>query len=184
MAEGPAVNPNVDDVADRAKHGYATGTKLLAETQYRLGELASTGRLDPEESMSLQTNLFHIWEALYAGTLCAVRDEDTDDSTWEADNTYSDGCPVMTRIRIEPEETSELSWEHNRFMLGDGAVNEHPHGTICYISPRNPEDDQVVGDPPQELSSDFGDLRRRLLAHFDSGDEADPTEIDGDGEIY
>jgi hypothetical protein len=36
MAERPAVNPNVDDVADRAKHGYATGTKLLAETHYRL----------------------------------------------------------------------------------------------------------------------------------------------------
>jgi hypothetical protein len=63
--------------------------------------------------------------------------------------------------------------------VGDGAVNEHPHGTICYISPRNPEDDQVVGDPPQELSSDFGDLRRRLLAHFDSGDEADPADSDG-----
>jgi hypothetical protein len=28
----------------------------------------------PDESMSLQTNLFHIWQALYAGTLGAVRD--------------------------------------------------------------------------------------------------------------
>ena len=184
MAEGPAVNPDVDDVADRAKHWYANGTQVLAATQYRLAELAGTGRLDAEESMSLQTNLFYIWEALYAGTLCAVRDEDTDDSTWDkADNTYSDGRPVMIQIRIEPEEASELSWEHNRFMLGDGAVNEHPHGTICYISPRNPEDDQVVVDPPQELSSDFGDLRRRLLAHFDSGDEADPAESDGEDEI-
>jgi hypothetical protein len=184
MSKTPPVNPDVHDIADRAKHWYAEATQALAATQYRLGELAGTGRLDADESMSLQENLFRIWEALYAGTLCAVRDEDTDDSTWDkADNTYSDGRPVMIQIRIEPEEASELSWEHNRFMLGDGAVNEHPRGTICYISPSNPEDDQVVGDPPQELSTDFEDLRRRLLAHFDSDDEADPTEIDEDGEI-
>jgi hypothetical protein len=184
MANRPALNPDVHDIADRAKHGYATGTKLLAETQYRLGELADTGRLDPDESMSMQTNLFYIWEALYAGTLCAVRDEDTDDSTWdEADNTYSDGRQVRIQIRVEPSDSSDFSWEHNSFMLGDGAVNEHPHGTICYISPRNPEDDQVVGDPPRELSSDFGDLRRRLLAHFDWGDEADPADSDGQDEI-
>ena len=47
----------------------------------------------------------------------------------------------MIQIRIEPEEASELSWEHNRFMLGDGAVNEHPHGTICYISSVKPDDE-------------------------------------------
>jgi len=58
MAEGPAVNPNVDDIADRAKHWYANATQVLAATQYRLAELAGTGRLDPDESMSLQTNLF------------------------------------------------------------------------------------------------------------------------------
>jgi hypothetical protein len=47
MAEGPAVNPNVDDIADRAKHWYANATQVLAATQYRLAELAGTGRLDP-----------------------------------------------------------------------------------------------------------------------------------------
>jgi hypothetical protein len=44
---------------------------------------------------------------------------------------------------------------------GDGAVNEHPRGTICYIAPNNPEVDQVV----------------------DLGDEADPTDSDGEHEI-
>src|SRR6476660_2383732 len=62
MAERPAVNPNVDDIADRAKHWYAKATQVLAATQYRLAELAGTGRLDPDESMSLQENLFYIWE--------------------------------------------------------------------------------------------------------------------------
>jgi len=49
MAERPAVNPNVHDIADRAKHGYAIGTRLLAAVQYRLAQLAGTGRLDPDE---------------------------------------------------------------------------------------------------------------------------------------
>jgi hypothetical protein len=158
MAERPAVNPNVHDIADRAKHCYATGTKLLADTQYRLGELAGMGRLHPDESMSLQTNLFHIWEALYAGTLCAVRDWDTDDCTWdEADNTFSDGREVMTQIRIEPWETPECHWEYNQFLLDEGAVKEHPRGTISYIAAVNPQDDHVI----------------------DLGDEADPTDSDG-----
>jgi hypothetical protein len=184
MQQPPPVNPDVDDVADRAKHGYATGTKLLAETQYRLAELAGAGQLDPDESMSLQDKLFSIWEALYGGTVCAVRDWDTDDCTWdEADNTYSDGRQVMLQIRIEPVELSNFSWEHNRFMLGDGAVNEHPLGTISYISPVNPEDDQVVGDPPQQLSTDFDALRKQLeQAAIDGGDETDPAESDGEDE--
>jgi hypothetical protein len=161
MSRTPPVNPDVHDIADRAKHEYAEGTQLLAETQYRLAELAGTGGLNADESMSLQTNLLHIWEALYAGTLCAVRDEATDDCTWdEADNTYSDGRQVRIQIRIEPEEASDFIWEHNRFTLGDGAVAEHPLGTICYIAPINP-DDQVV----------------------DLGDKANPADSDGEGEI-
>jgi hypothetical protein len=133
------VNPHVDDIADRAKHGYAVATKLLAETQFRLAELAGTGRLDPDESMRLQDNLHDIWQALYGGTLCAVRDEDTDDRSWdEADNTYSDGRVVMVQVRIEPE-SSDTNWEHNRFLLADGAINEHRLGTVCYISLVDPE---------------------------------------------
>jgi hypothetical protein len=160
VAEKPAVNPNVDDIADQAKYRYANGTKLLAATQYRLAELAGSGRLDPDESMSLQENLFHIWQALYAGTLCAVRDDDTDDSSWhETDNTYSDGRQVMIQIRIEPWETPECHWEHNRFLLDEGSVKEHLRGAICFISPINPQDDHQV---------------------VDLGDEADPTDSDAE----
>ena len=72
-------------------------TRLLASVQYRLAELAGTGRLDPAHSMHMQTTLVRIWEALYSGTVCAVRDFDSDDHTWDwADNTYSNGCTVMT----------------------------------------------------------------------------------------
>ena len=159
MAQRPAINPNVDDIADQAKYCYATGTKLLAAMQYRLAELAGTGRLDPDESMSLQNDLVSVWEALYFGTVCAVRDWDTDDCTWdEADNTYSDGRQVMVQIRIEPGDSPDFSWKHNGVLLDEGAVNEHPLGTICDIAPINPEDDQV------------GDL----------GDEAGRTDSDGD----
>jgi hypothetical protein len=165
MSRTPAVNPNVNDIADQAKHAYATGTQALAALQYRLGELAGTGRIDPDESMSLQVGVVSVWESLYYGTLCAVRDEDTDEATWDEDgNTYSDGRTVMTQIRIEPLETSELNWEYNRFMCGDGAVNEHSRGTICYIAHHDPKRDQVADDPPQQWSTDDDDdLRRRLL---------------------
>ena len=36
MSTPPPLNPDVHNIADRAKHGYATGTQLLAATQYRL----------------------------------------------------------------------------------------------------------------------------------------------------
>jgi hypothetical protein len=135
MTAPPPVNSDVHDIADRAKHAYASATQLLAATQYRLAELAGTSRLDPQESESLQHRLVEIWQTLHAGTVWAVRDEDTDDATWdEADNTYSDGRRVMIQIRIEPRETSELHWEYKRFLLGDGAVNEHPRGTICCVN--------------------------------------------------
>jgi hypothetical protein len=181
MAEGPVVNPIVDDIADQAKYRYATGTKLLAAMQYRLAELAGTGRLDPDESMSLQHDLVSVWEALYFGTVCAVRDWDTDDCTWdEADNTYSDGRQVMVQIRIEPGDSPDFSWKHNGVLLGDGAVNEHPLGTICDIAPINPDDDQVVSDPPQlELPTDL----ETLQAAIDLGDGAYTAKSDGDDEI-
>jgi hypothetical protein len=187
MPQPPPINPDANDIADRAKYGYAAGAQLLATMQYRLAELAGTGRLDPEESKSLQRQLVSIWEALYSGTVCAVRDWDTDDCTWdEADNTYSDGREVMIQVTIEPREASRGNWEHNRFTVGDGAVNEHPLGTICYLSPINPEDVRVVRDPLQSsLPTDFGALQRRLLqAAIDAGDdEAEPHEGDGDDEI-
>jgi len=176
---GP-VNPDVHAIADQAKHEFAVATQILAETQYRLGELAGLGLLDPDESMSLQVNLFRVWEHLYFGTLCAVRDEDTDDPNWyEGDNTYSDGRPVRIKIRIEPEEDSDFSWEHNRFTLGDGAVAEHPLGTICYICPIDPAG-EIFRDA-QRTATNFEELRRMLLEGATGpGDDGDSEPSDGD----
>jgi hypothetical protein len=161
MPQPPPINPAVNDIADRAKHGYALGTRLLASVQYRLATLALTGRLEPDESMRLQHVLADIWSALYLGTTYAVRDEDTDDDTWdEADNTYSDGRTVMVQTRIEPWEDSDFSCKHNRFLCGDGAVNEHPRGTICHISPRQPTDEHGVADAsPKDPPGEFACLR-------------------------
>ncbi|MGV0069428.1 hypothetical protein ACRU44_17005 [Mycobacterium colombiense] len=148
MSRTPAVNPNVHDIADRAKHAYAEGTQLLAATHYRLAELAGTGRLDPDASISLQEDLVGIWVSLGAGTVDAVRNMDALPSTWEEDvNTYSDGRKVMTQVRIEPREVSS-GWQHNRFLVGGGAVLAHPQGTICCISHPGPVDDQVAVDAP------------------------------------
>lgn len=137
MSRKPPVNPDVDDIADWAKWGYATGTRLLSAVQHRLAKLAGTGRLDPDEAMFLQEALVDIWDALYMGTVSAVRDPETDDL--EDDTTYSDGRQVTIKIRIEPLEESVNRWEHNRFLPGDGGVLHFPRGITSYISPRYPE---------------------------------------------
>ncbi len=129
-------NSGTDRTADQAKYSYAATTSKLADLQYRLGELAAAGRLDAEESKRLQDSVVQIWELLYAGTLGAVRDEDTPDDTWDTqDNTYSDGRPVLVQSRIEPLEYSDWAWEFNKFMLGDGAVAERPLGAVYVINP-------------------------------------------------
>jgi hypothetical protein len=150
--------------ADRAKHGYAIGTRLLVHLHYRLADWAGTGRLDRSESMRLQRVLADVWWALYSGTTYAVRDEDTDEDTWDdADNTYSDGRTVMVQIRVEPWDESDSNREPNSFLLREGAVMEHPRGTICHVSPRKPPDDCVVDHEPQwDTFGPFGSLRKFL----------------------
>lgn len=156
----PPVNRDVHDIADRAKEGYAVGAEIIAQTQYRLAELAGTGVLDADESKRLQRNLCLIWESLYGGTLCAVRDWDTDDSEWDGyDNTYSDGRQVITQVRVEPRSESDECWEHNSFMLGDGAPNEFPLGTVSDIAPARPKEpvkNNLGSSPPA------GSLQQRL----------------------
>ncbi|MCV7017654.1 hypothetical protein [Mycolicibacterium aichiense] len=170
IPQRPAVNRNIHAVADQAKHAYAKGTQKLAAIQYRLGELAGKGLLDPEEATSLQGQLVGVWDSLYHGTLCAVRDEDTDDSTWDqADNTYSDGRQVVHQIRVEPEPTA---WgrEYDRFTLGDGAVADHPRGTVtCILHPDNKFDTQTPGNDETRNES----LAERLRRHRNGGNAAD-----------
>ena len=173
----PPVNRDVQDIADAAKYGYARCTQRLATMQYRLAELAGTGRLDPDESMALQVELVRIWEALYAGTLCAVRDEDTDDRTWDAaDNTYSDGRRVITKVRNVALEESDDCWMHNPCMSGDGAPNEFPRGIVSSIAlpPRN------RSAPPTESPSaarDSGSLQERMARHRLNPPSASPRNV-------
>lgn len=179
MFEKPPINPDSDAIADRAKHGYAHATLTLAAVQYRLAELAGSGHLDVKESKDLQQNLVEVWDALYAGTLSAVRDEDSDDWMWSvADNTYSDGRSVMIWTRVEPAESAEFHWEHNPFLLGGGAVEECPRGMICAIAPVDPSGDYIKDDVQE---TDFDSLRRRLLEAGFGGDEEEPREDDGEG---
>jgi len=140
----PPVNGNVDHIADQAKFYFAQGVSDLSELHYRLAELAGTGRLDPDESMRLQQSAVRVWEALYFGTVSAVRDRDTPDCTWdEVDNTYSTGRPVLVHSRIEPEEHSNWSWKHNSFMLGEGSVADRRRGVIFGINPISAEGDYL-----------------------------------------
>lgn len=160
----PSVNPDVNYIADEAKHTFAVCTRKLADMQFRLAELAGTDQLDAEESMNLQDNLFEIWEELYRGTLFAVRDWTIDDCTAdEAGNTYSDGRRVVTQVRVEPWEESDACWLHNPFLLGDGAPDEFPLGTISFIAMPPSE----FGAPPFD-PGELSDLRARLDRHHPS----------------
>jgi hypothetical protein len=69
-------------------------------------------------------------------------------------------------------------------MLGDGAVDDPPRGTICYISPIKPDEDRLVGNAPHRpLSTDFDALRKRLLKYATARDEEEDTQkADGDDE--
>lgn len=145
IALPPAVNPDRDDIADRAKHAFAVGTSLLAEVQYRLAELTGTGRLDRDANDELQGQLLLIWEQLYYGTLSATHDQRTDDyGSGEYDNTYRDGRTVRYKFRVQSVEQSDDSWEHNEYVLGDGAVAEHPRGEICVINAVNPAAPAII----------------------------------------
>ena len=78
----------------------------------------------------------------------------------------------MLQIRVEPAEESDFSWEHNRFTLGDGAVNEHPLGTVSYILPVDPNADHIPQPLPQEFLTEIEDLGSRMHQVLDA-DEAD-----------
>jgi hypothetical protein len=63
----------VHRLADHAKYVYAVGTRDIAGLQYRLAELAHTGRLDFEVHKRLQwDHCLAMWKTLYYGTTSAV----------------------------------------------------------------------------------------------------------------
>ena len=128
---------DVDDVTDLLKYVYATLSRAIAELQCQLAELTGTGRLHPDANENLQWNwCFPYWEFLYHNTINAVRNEDThDELDWDThDNTYSTGRQVMTRVDIEPGETTESHWAYNKYLCGDGPIQEYPRGAIFHIA--------------------------------------------------
>ncbi|MGO9285722.1 MAG: hypothetical protein ACLP75_22830 [Mycobacterium sp.] len=144
----------VHRLADHAKYVYAVGSRDIAAMQYRLAELAHTGRLDPEVHRGLQWNhCLPMWETLYHGTTSAVRDERTWDGGWDwADNTYSDGRQVMAQVRVKNWQILDRDWPYNGEMCGDGPIQEHPRGSLCQIAPvHDPEKDHYKYHPAIEI---------------------------------
>lgn len=68
----------VNRFADHAKHVYAVGNRDIASLQYRVAELAHTGRLSFDAHERLQwEHCFRMWETLYFGTLSPLHGERT-----------------------------------------------------------------------------------------------------------
>lgn len=128
-------NLDVDDVTDLIKYVYATMSQAIAELQYELAELTGTGRLDPDINQDLQDWCFQNWETLYFNTTAAVRNCDVDDEEWDThDNTYSNCLQVMTRVDVEPRETNWNHWQYNKYLAGDGPIQEYPRCGIFHIA--------------------------------------------------
>jgi len=128
---------DVDDVTDLLKFVYASLSRAIAELQYQLAELAGAGRLDLDANEDLQWNwCFSQWEFLDCNTINAVRDENNFDELEcdGGDNVYASGRQVMTRVYIEPHETNESHWQFNKYLCGDGPIQEYPRGAIFHIA--------------------------------------------------
>ncbi|MEX0745087.1 MAG: hypothetical protein WD118_05755 [Phycisphaeraceae bacterium] len=123
--------------ADHAKFVYAVGNRDIAALQYRLSEMAHTGRLDLDAHKLLQwDHCTAMWEALYFGTLSALHDQRTWDGAWGwYDNTFSDGRQVMVQARMKNWMDLDRDWPYNAGMSGDGPIVEHPRGSLCQIFP-------------------------------------------------
>lgn len=123
--------------ADHAKYVYAVGARDIAALQYRVGWLAHTGRMDAQASMGLQRDHCEaMWEDLFAGTTCAVRDWRTPDRWWDLyDNTYSDGRQVMVQVRLKNWEELERQLPYRSTICGTSPTREHPWGSVCHINP-------------------------------------------------
>ena len=153
----------VHRLADHAKYVYAVGTRDIAALQYQLAELAGTGRIDHKEQNDLQwRHCLPMWETLYHGTTCAVRDDRTWDGAWDwSDNTYSDGRQVMAQVRVNNWQKLDCNWPYNEFLCGDGPIQEHPRGSLCQIAPViDPEDakgDHLKYHPPVQIDLEASD---------------------------
>jgi hypothetical protein len=136
------ITDDVHLIADHAKYVYAVGSRDIAALQYRLAELAGTGRIDLEHHWHLQWgHCLPMWETLYHGTTCAVRDDRIWDSTWDwSDNTYSDGRQVMAQVRVKNWQELARNWPYNEFLCGDGPIQEHRRGSLCQIAPVHAND--------------------------------------------
>lgn len=129
---------DVDDVTDLVKYIYAGLSNAIADLQFKLAELAGTGKLDPQANMDLLQFGWCLptWEFLYYNTTAGVRREhDTCDWDWDRfDNTYSNGLQVMSRLEVEPYEIADHHWEFNEHLCGDGPIQEYPRNGVYHIS--------------------------------------------------
>jgi hypothetical protein len=130
------ITEHVQHVADHAKYVYAIGSRDIASLQYRLAAYAHVGLLAVEAHERLQWDHCHkMWETLYNGTVCAVRDDRMWDGGWDwCDNTYSDGRQVMSQVRVKNWDALERNLPFAG-IAGDGPCDEHPWGSVCSIAP-------------------------------------------------
>jgi hypothetical protein len=123
-------------IADRVKYCGALLLYELAQMQYRIGELATLGRLDREANHSLQWGVFN-----FDGIAYDVVDMAEATVDWSIEGGdfharfYRDGRIIETKIDLcLPRDAYDLIWpHHNDDLCGDGPIQHYPRGTLCHI---------------------------------------------------
>jgi hypothetical protein len=171
-AAGPKISEitsEIHRVADHAKYVYAMGSRDIAVLQYRLAELAGTGRLDTEAHEHLQwDHCLGMWQTLYYGTTSVLHDPTTWDGQWDwNDNTYSDGRQVTVQIRPTNWLEAERNWPYNEGMCGDGPLQEYPWASVSEIAPPDDPDPESRGN--RWIAIDLDYLNRQIAMVKDRG---------------
>jgi hypothetical protein len=146
----PFINPDLDldGAVDQLKYLYYALSPMIAKLQFRLGELAVTGKMNTEECLRLQDDLLTLWEELYINTQSFTRDDAHDDGTTpDSDEYYSDGRRICIKIHPRNDQAEDDHWP----VLGDGAIAVFPYGTSYFVRTPSDHDETVPG--PDKFST-------------------------------
>lgn len=77
----------------------------------------------------------------------------------------------LAELAGEGELNPNDNWKHNQFLLGEGAVNEYPRGTISSIAPIRTSGELVDDGRVRRRNTDFDALRKLLQQPGTGGHE-------------
>jgi hypothetical protein len=116
---------------DLSKFTYHEGARIIRSVQDRICELAYAGappNVDDRESLC--DKLIELHQLMYEVTLHTLRPDDPlEDPDYHADEVYSDGRPVLSRVQLPVESEDPIPIKAYRSDIGE----EVPPGGDIYV---------------------------------------------------